>query len=527
MMASIGVALLLITVGIYELVTGQLMTNVLEFSLRKPLESLNRQDISQPLPESDGVQVDEAAPDTSCCEPTAVVLDTESNTTAQNTTVQGDTTHAPAVAYTEVFWQDDFTSTSSGWEPYFEITGELPVYQSIYAAQSQSNEFSMNDVYYTTANATAWNGYDNGNYSFTLPGAPMARDSGYGTSIAKYLWDYNLSQPLPSYPYLVDVSADTSLGTGAIVVLDFSGDVNNVSAGHGILVMIPTKKDMGVTSEGVLNEQLHVLEFADNRLWELKGCESSDEHVYYPSSQIRAQFVVDQTRLFITIKGANSPEYTVTCNRALNGDDSTIRLLGIGSRFWNLNVPVPHANVLRFHDVVIAQPNDISQYTTAYSTDNTISEVRDASCDPFVEDSIDVSLDTYLTGSCFDAVVWVTDPNPYGTRVAWPAQGDIFGRWQCGVEPFANFEIYPEQDVATITMSGLSYRVIAVNGYTEYPFMVVHIPWGSNYEQNTMHAEAQIGDSVYSPSRIWYGLKLNSDGSLQTSWMTPPCYRVN
>jgi hypothetical protein len=140
---------------------------------------------------------------------------------------------------------------------------------------------------------------------------------------------------------------------------------------------------------------------------------------------------------------------------------------------------------------------------------------------------VDVALDMYLTGSCFDDVVWVTDPNPYGTRVAWPAQADIFGRWQCGVEPFANFEIYPEQDVATMTMAGLSYRVIAVDTYTEYPFMVVHVPWGSNYEQNTMHAEAQIGDSVSSPSRIWYGMRLNPDGSLQTSWMTPPCYRVN
>ncbi|NBU65276.1 MAG: hypothetical protein EBS29_12375 [Chloroflexia bacterium] len=70
-----------------------------------------------------------------------------------------------------------------------------------------------------------------------------------------------------------------------------------------------------------------------------------------------------------------------------------------------------------------------------------------------------------------------------------------------------------------------SYHLLATEN--DYPFVVAHHPWGENYNNNSWHAEAQIGEYVASPSRIWYGLKLNADGSLQTSWMNQPCQRVN
>lgn len=522
MMASIGVALLLITIGIFELATGRLMTNMIQIGLRKPLEALNRQDISQPLPESNNVEVYEAAPDTSCCEPTAVTSDASSNASDQNTM-----TNAPPVEYTTIYWQDDFTSTSSGWEAYFEIKGELPVYKSIYSSTSEFIDWDKSDIYYTTANATAWNGYDNGSYSFTLPGAPMSQLDSFGSSVTKYLWDFNISQPLPAYPYMVDVSAETNLMSGAMVVLDFSGDVSDVSAGSGILVMIPMSQNKGIYDIGHWNNNLQVWEFRNNRTWSL-GCTqfANDGKYSVDSPQIDAQFVVDQTSISMYINGVNASNFAVTCERAFSGDSAADRFLGLGSRYWNLQVPVPYASVLRFHDVVVAKP-DLGR-SSSYVANNPATEIRDVSCPVHVElGSEDISLDDALTGACFDAVLWVTDPNPLAQRVMWPTQTDIFGRWQCDFQaPFANFDIRREQDYAVISMAGFEYRVVATT-MSDYPFMVVHQPWGSDYDNNTWHIEAQVGDSISSPSRIWYGLKLNSDGSLQTSWMNPPCYRVN
>jgi|GEM_PF-3609245 len=518
-----GVAVLLIVIGIYEVVTGQRITNVLEYSLRAPLDSLTRQDISQAVPgsESSNESVSEAAPDTSCCKPTAVSTDSSANTTTQN-----DTTTAPAIDYTTVYWQDDFNNTASGWEPYFEIKGELPVYASVNQSKSQSESLETQDIYVATANATAWNGYNNGDYVFTLPGAPLAQSygKGYGSSITQYLWDFNTTQPLPAYPYVVDISAETTVGTGAMIVVDFVGNVSKVSAGSGIVVMIPMQKEMGLSLIGQLNNHLQVLEFRNNRLWDL-GC-SSDDTAVYPS-QLHAQLFVDQTRISLSIKGDNV-ETIITCDRAFAGDSTQTRFLGIGSHYWNLQVPVPYANVLRFHNVFVAQPDPTARNDSAMKIGKAATEIRDANCDPFGGSSANanISLDRFLTGSCFDTVVWVTDPNPLAKRVQWPAKTDISGNWQCGSqEPFATFNIRSEKDYAIITLAGFSYHLLATEN--DYPFVVAHHPWGENYNNNSWHAEAQIGEYVASPSRIWYGLKLNADGSLQTSWMNQPCQRVN
>jgi hypothetical protein len=545
MRALIGVAVLLIVIGIYEVVIGQRITNVLEYSLRAPLDSLTRQDISQAVPESESSSdpVSEAAPDTSCCDASPL----EGDTSSANTSTQNDTTTGPVIDYTTVYWQDDFNNTASGWEPYFEIKGELPVYQSLYTSQLAASAFGADDVYYTTANATAWNGYDSGSYSFTLPGAPMKQwgendDDDGGASVTKYLWDFNISQPMPAYPYLVNVNAETTLSTGAMVLLDFAGDVNDVSAGSGILVMIPMQNELGIHSigEDYNDFRLHVWEFSNNRLWYL-GCTPDNDDAFYSSysAKIDAQFVVDETRLSIAIKGNNSSNYAVSCARALSGNNTATRFLGIGSRIWKLDVPVPYANVLRFHDIVVAPLTDDYMQNTAFVYSSNVAEIHDVSCGmsfsdepPIVDEGVSVRLDDALLGLCFDRIRWVTDPNPSGRIVNWPEQTEIYGRWQCGIsEPFANFEIRPNQDDALIAMAGLEYRLVATSFLSEDAFMIVHNPivHRSNSETNsyTVHAESQVGDSIGSPSRIAYELSLNPDGSLRTSWMTPPCYRVN
>jgi hypothetical protein len=528
---AIGVSIIIIVAGVIELVSGRSLWNRVSETLSSPIEALNRQDIAdQPTPAPV-----EAAPDAGCCEQGSFVSDEQTNPTAvMSPSTDESTSYVMDTAlpqYATMYWQDDFTNASSGWEPYFEISGELPVYQYVNTSKPQTADLTMSDVSYVTSSATAWNGYDGGDYSFTLPGAPMTKDNAFVTSITPYLWDFNIAQPLPTYPYLVDVSVSTTLSSGAMVVLDFAGDVNNVSAGSGILVMMPMRQNMGVSFIGDLNNQFVVWEFNNNRLWRL-GCTQSQQTDYAAvySTQLQGQFVVDQTTLAIAVKGNNTPDVKVQCARAFNGNSTTARFLGIGSRFWSMQVPVPYANVLRFHNVTVAQPDSAQLNDGSYLFDGTVSEIGDMSCDPFGSGSVDVTLDDALRGGCFDTISWVTEPFPSSKRVAWPAQIDISGSWQCGsAEPFANFDIRYEQDYAVMQIAGLEYRVVATEK-SDYPFMVVHNPVGYNYDSsavNKWHAEAQIGERLASLSTTWFGVRMNPDATLQTSWMDASCVRVN
>lgn len=529
---AIGVSIIIIVAGVIELVSGRSLWSRVSETLSSPIEALNRQDIAdQPTPAPV-----EAVPDAGCCEQESSASDEQTNPTAvMSPSVDESTSNVIDTAlpqYATMYWQDDFTNTSSGWEPYFEISGELPVYQYANTSKPQTADLTTSDISYVTSSATAWNGYDGGDYSFTLPGAPMTKDNAFVASITPYLWDFNIAQPLPAYPYLVDVSVSTTLSSGAMVVLDFAGDINNVSAGSGILVMMPMRQNMGVSFIGDLNNRFVVWEFNNNRLWRL-GCTQSQQTDYAAvySTQLQSQFVVDQTTLAIAVKGNNTPDIKVQCTRAFNGNSTTTRFLGIGSRFWSMQVPVPYANVLRFHNVTVAQPDSAQVYDGAYVFDGTVSEIRDMSCSPFVSDqSADISLDGALRGGCFDTITWLREPFPFSKRISWPTQTDISGSWQCGSsEPFARFDIRYEQDYVVMRIAGLEYRVVATE-WLDYPFMVVHNPVGYNYDgqaANKWHPEAQIGEYVTSPSVTWFGVRLNPDTTLQTSWMDASCIRVN
>lgn len=275
----IGCSILLILTGVYEFVYKVSPWVTFSDAVLSPIQNFNRKDIAaQPVP----APVD--FPTDGCCEQ-APGVDGQSVTPTAVTALDSVATDAIGSTlpqYDNIYWQDDFTNTSSGWEPYFEIKGELPVYMNVNTSKPESADLLKSDFSYTTSSATAWNGYDGGGYSFTLPGAPMRDNSNdsmndgnegkFDSLITPYLWDFNISQSLPAYPYLVDVSATTTLATGAMVLLDFAGNVNNVSAGSGIMVMIP----MGFGSTGVLNGDLSVWEFNNNRLWKL-GCTKTQQ----------------------------------------------------------------------------------------------------------------------------------------------------------------------------------------------------------------------------------------------------------
>lgn len=525
----IGFSLVLIMVGLYEAIFNvSVWGNVSDIFIR-PIETINRQDIaSQPTP----APVD-AAPSDGCCTESSA-SDAQTNPTAVLSTdsSQSIVVDTSMPQYEISYWQDDFTNTSSGWEPYFEIKGELPVYAYVNTSKPETANLLMSDINYVTSSATAWNGYDGGDYSFTLPGTTMTSGNGFVSLVTPYLWDFNISQPMPAYPYLVDVSVSTTSSAGAMVLLDFAGDFNNVSAGSGIMVMMPLRQHNDIMYIGESHDRIIVWEFNENRLWRL-GCEQipqADTISSFPTS-LHAKFVVDQSTLSMHISGNNWPDINIGCTREFSGDNNKTRFLGIGSRFWSLQVPVPYANVLRFHNIVVAQPDDTVLNQTGYVIDNSISEIRNASCDPFSSElSENVSLDSALRGSCFDTVTWVTDPNPGATRVEWPAQTDLSGKWQCGnsSETFAGFEIRTEGDYAIIAIAGLEYRIVATTSF-DYPFMFVHIPYGTLTNLNTgirkWHSEGLIGDYMQSPSRTWYGMRLNPEGTLQTSWMNQPCTR--
>jgi hypothetical protein len=530
----IGCSFLLILIGVYESVYDVSLWGTVSDAVLSPMQDFNRQDIiAQPTPAPV-----EVALDNGCCEPT-LTSDMQTNPTAVTPldSVATDSLESRLSQYETVYWQDDFNNTS-GWEPYFEIKGELPVYKYVNTAKPESAAVLKSDISYATSNATAWNGYDGGDYSFTLPGAPMrdasndsmndGNDGKFASLITPYLWDFNISQSMPAYPYLVDVSATTTLATGAMVLLDFAGDVNNVSAGSGIMVMIPMRQNYDIGYIGNSNDDLLVWEFNNNRLWQL-GCTKRHQEGFntiFPS-QVRSRFVVDQTTLAMHITGNNTTDVQLKCARAFNGNSNVPRFLGIGSRFWTLEVPVPYTNVLRFHDIVVAQPDSALLNDSTYVFDGTVSEIRDILCDAWSEQSEDITLDDALRSRCFDTDTWVTDANPGATRVAWPDQTDITGRWQCGIQaPFANFEIRAEQDYAIISIAGLEYRVVATTQF-DFPFMIVHSPYGYVQDGSSYkwHAEARIGDYMGSPSRTWYGMQINADGTLQPSWMNQACVR--
>ncbi len=510
----IGLSVLMIVLGVLETQFNVRIWDEVKSIATMPLEMINRQDIaSQPMPVSQdeshlsGVQE-------SCCE----------SVPQSETSLSQDSDLERYQQYERIYWQDDFDDATSGWDPYFEIVGEVPVY---------GDKSSQGTIRYVTSNAKAWNGYDGGNYSFALPTSPLSSvGTRVGGFVTPYLWDFNTSRPLPDYPYQVDVTAETQVGSQALVVLDFAGDINNVSAGQGILVNIPMKHDVYAISDGF--ESIAVWEFMDNRVWSL-GCHPAgldEPRLGIASPQLMASFIVDNNQLIIRVFNDDVAVFSVKCARVHTGDATATRVLGIGARVNDVSIPIPFTGLLRYQKIIVAQPNTEAVYGTDVVVQNEQPVLYGEICALWEDTGKYSNLDQWLS-LIDDTCGAFGGPNTMHQRVTWPTQANMFGAWQCGSDQqFANFVIRPEQDYAIIEIAGLEYAVFAVDRLRSedigYRFIIDFVPDGyiEGYEQR--NPIAQIGDYVTNDAANDFSYYITyTNDTLLLSWINTSCNRIN
>jgi hypothetical protein len=483
---------------------------------------------SDQVDQSNGTSVDTLVSDESlveCCDATEVVREDHQlvNTTPTPLPRQ----------YEQIYWQDSFDDPTSGWEQRFEVRRDLPVYEVRTSAVTNPRQI-------TTVESIAWNGYDAGDYVFALPTVPLSnqsrREPGY---VTPYLWDFNTSRPLPSYPYQVDVTVESKMGSQALILLDFSGDTSNVSAGHGIVVSISMKyNEYGfVDSYGFADsaDYIAVWEFKGNRVWSL-GCNPESlntQNIEMSAPQIMASVVVEQTALTMRLISNDAPYVAVKCTRAHVGDATETRLLGIGAQVHHIPMPIPYTNLIRYQQVVVAKPTQqlIDESDVVVSTDapTPYGEV----CALWGDTGNYSNLETWLS-NLDSACGAFGGANMMHKRVVWPAQANIFGAWRCGSdESFANFIIRPERDYAIIQIAGLEYTVFAIDRSSDteavgYQFIIDLIPDGYSEGYEQWNAIVQVGYYVLNDAANDFSYYISYDNDiLKLSWINIPCTRTN
>ena len=422
-----------------------------------------------------------------------------------------------AIPLTAVLWQDTFDNPASGWEPRYEVT--------------QTDYNRVDPVALADPRLYAWNGYDNGGYSFYLPGIPdMAGDT------AAVLWDFNATYQLPAYPYRVRADVAVNPAGNGMLLLDYVGDFGAIDKGDGIAVT--WGHNDGRSYKYVDVWQLTVYEFHQGRTWAL-GC-SNAALSNLVSSTSSAVVDVDATAIDVTIYGGNGRvEYTATCARVQPGQGSAVRHLGIGSVYTRPVVPGNDYNTLTFEDVYVMAGESVTGGADFF-------QVRGGCVVGWMgywEDEGDVAIDVVSAiesqTDCRNGYASFSSDFPgYGVeRIAMPNADMLTGAWACGGDaPTSRFRFERRGDDVTLMVGDTAWYVyyakdvednLRGHTITDVPteaYIVTDSTQGGNMQTFESVDVVQIGDGISVRGQHNYYFTIDGD-QIITNWTALPCTR--
>lgn len=307
-------------------------------------------------------------------------------------------------------WSDQFASSTSGWEPYYEGPKVF-------------------------VGAKAHNGYMNSAYEFLLrPDFDSA-----------FLWDFNGTQTVPNYPYSILAEVESIRDSYAVVFADYQGDYGSIDASAGIAVVFSLKEVETTLGENFAirnGNSFAVYEFRAGDTWILQ----CDTNGVWP--EVRTAVVamhVDEYRIGVELAptATSNQRVTKTCARVQPAQRSGNAYIGMGAMHVDPfelyrkseKARAENASVVHFKTIAIAQrtteldwdggntqPLKMNENDCIAGDDRRriSNELRSyygydsRSCDPGA-----FSIDTY-------PLVII----PYDNNV-----DELIGSWQCGSDP--------------------------------------------------------------------------------------------
>lgn len=411
-------------------------------------------------------------------EPTSTMLAKTSTVEPQPTP----TVHAQSVGVGQLVWQDSFDNTASGWEPFYTAASDV-----------------------TSVNYTAYNGYENGNYRFVLNSQMQNYDERQFL-----LWDFNVKQSLPRYPYAVEVDVRATRDHIGALILDYRGDVGNLDNGDGVFVRFhlgeaPTSPRQAWGLIGIeqgasrlfsqinspLRSDLYALEVYESvagRRYTL-ACNQLVMPLYIRTVTLRVEMDAARVNVVLIDRNNSTNIARITCNRipANASAISSPAYVGLAGIYTARVVPVEIDYALDFEEIRVM------------SIDGLAVSSMDITQKPY--ELIDTDCETEFAMSMRSRLVsYNDDPSFCGTFGDWgvfqigiiryePKVDQLIGRWQCGNDPEGVIEIF-KQD----------WRMVIrfINQELLYLYAVDDAPVGGNQPHLILlgTTNVQPGDSI-------------------------------
>lgn len=495
---------LMITIGCVMMVIGFLV----EPAANKPTNTQNTVIVSTQVTD-----------DTSLPQPTAIT--TELTPTEASPASSPQQIKVTDITLDNVVWQDSFDDTASGWEPLFKLETYVDDQQKV------------QDVW--DYRFVARNGYDKGNYTFYLPGTANNR-----MVMAPYLWDFNPTYRLPSYPYRVRTDISVVAAGNAALFVDYVGDYADIEKGEGIAVVWGHSDGMSYKYVNTWN--LGVYEYRYGQTWEL-GC-SQDGLSQFTGLLSTAVVDVDVDTITVQVYSNDTQIHQVRCSRVFNGDDRRARYLGIGAIYPRALVPTDMYNSVLFEDIYVMSGRSNIPDIAVLQPKPDVTRGCFIGWEPYdtpVDPTFSI-LDTFDSrSSCPGVHQWSTSdvPSAGPERLPMPDETIFKGYWNCGGStPSAKLSFGKTWNDITIFMGDTSMYVFYArdisNVLTGFPqtdadradegYVVIDSSIGVSNDTYRSESYPQIGDGIGLRNQHFYFFTFDGDQIL-TNWTAQPCRR--
>ncbi len=456
---------------------------------------------------------------TSVAEPSPIVSEAPAMTAtvapATATMPPSDTATPVATATPEppknLVWQDTFDNQDSGWEPKY-VEDKI--------AKNMRNDRLI-----------AANGYENGRYKFLLPVIPSAN-----SLVSAFLWDFNTTHPLPAYPYQVDVDVQASPASNPIIILDFQGDVNKISAGSG-LALTWGMRDPQVY-KNVSDWAVNILEFNANRTWQL-ACTREQKNTL-TTATTHVQVIVTATDIVVNLDATQ-----FACQRRAPNENQATRIMGIGAALAQSMVPIITQNVAMYDNLLITVPTTVPSSSTVGRAKEIVDQ--DFFChfgDGMTGEEGDVPAKPIGLADVFTEQVRCNDqyythsfdfPGYGPERLTTPNVSELSGNWSCGsTYEFAQFQLAPEKNYLVMNIAGQSIVVFYAKDVPKFEgavdvqnaYVVTYKgPYGGNLTTFDSYDFAKVGDGVGSAIGYRYYFTY-ANNQITTNWTAQPCTKT-
>jgi hypothetical protein len=303
-------------------------------------------------------------------------------------------------------------------------------------------------------NKQAYNGYVNGGYEFVLNDIIASK---YAS-----LWDFNMSQVLPNYPYAVEADVSTNRSHAGTLIVDYRGDVANIDSGDGIFVRFhigeaPNSARQAWSLLGVyagdesplingdmmFAGRMHALELYETRGGQLYGlaCDELTDPLMARTATIRVEVDAMVVRALIYDGGQ---ALQVTCKRPEGGTATANApgLLGLLATYTKRSTYEPVDFSLRYEAVRVYTLDGFTPSTESITEQSRLVTYWD--CDQDANKTISQRLEEFddSAGSCVaggDGPFYDIEVLRYSQRAE-----QLVGRWQCGSDSEGVIELYKQ-----------------------------------------------------------------------------------